>query len=233
MHTFTHHGLRDCCRKTLQAGCPSQYPTKSVKALRKQSTIITITLVFYLTGLFFSKISPAGSSKVETLEIVAETGFFLQAGCPSCRPTNRYQAWYSDIQLEIKTLYVGRADTPKVFFFCILCTPFKTNIQSHTNWLLATSVIQSLEYSITIIVIVVIIIIDTVIIKLRQCYLWHTHFEAIVSKATQRLYFLKQLKRACRGAPRPAHSLLYFSHPSCPGICSPCLGSPPHQNSDL
>jgi len=25
---------------------------------------------------------------------------------------------------------------------------------------------------------------------------WHTHVEAIVSKATQRLYFLKQLKRA-------------------------------------
>ena len=57
---------------------------------------------------------------------------------------------------------------------------------------------------------------------------WHTHVEAIVSKAIQRLYFLKQLKRA--GVPRAhaAASLLYFSHPSCPGICSPCLASPPH-----
>ena len=31
---------------------------------------------------------------------------------------------------------------------------------------------------------------------------WHTHLEAIVSKATQRLYFLKRLKRA--GVPTPS-----------------------------
>jgi len=31
---------------------------------------------------------------------------------------------------------------------------------------------------------------------------WHTHVEAIVSRATQRLYFLKQLKRA--GVPTPS-----------------------------
>ena len=35
---------------------------------------------------------------------------------------------------------------------------------------------------------------------------WHTHVEAIVSKTTQRLYFLKQLKRA--GVPRA--QLLHF-----------------------
>jgi len=37
---------------------------------------------------------------------------------------------------------------------------------------------------------------------------WHTHVEAIVSKATQRLYFLKQLKRA--GVPRAQLLLLHF-----------------------
>jgi len=38
---------------------------------------------------------------------------------------------------------------------------------------------------------------------------WHTHVEAIVSKATQRLYFLKQLKRA--GVPRAQLFHFYIS----------------------
>ena len=38
---------------------------------------------------------------------------------------------------------------------------------------------------------------------------WHTHVEAIVSKATQRLYFLKQLKRA----EVPRAQLLHFYRP--------------------
>jgi len=49
--------------------------------------------------------------------------------------------------------------------------------------------------------------------------------ETIVSKATQRLYFLKQLKRA--GVPHAQLLHFYnFSHLSCPGIYSPCLASP-------
>ena len=47
---------------------------------------------------------------------------------------------------------------------------------------------------------------------------WHRHF-AHINRFT---YLLTS----------PAASLLYFSHLSCPGLCSPCLASPPHKNSD-
>jgi len=40
---------------------------------------------------------------------------------------------------------------------------------------------------------------------------WHTHVEAVVSKATQRLYFLKQLKRVGFPTPRCFISIFHSS----------------------
>jgi len=43
---------------------------------------------------------------------------------------------------------------------------------------------------------------------------WHTHVEAIVSKATQRLYFLKQLKRVWVPRAHLLHFYISVIHPA-------------------
>jgi len=69
-----------------QAGCPSCHPTDSVKALMasalKPSDARTLT---------FLSVRRANSSQNVTIH-KSTPSFFLQAGCPSCHPTNSVKA---------------------------------------------------------------------------------------------------------------------------------------------
>jgi len=68
-------------------------------------------------------------------------------------------------------------------------------------------------------------------IHLDDTLTWSTHVNAITSKATKRLYFLKQLTRA--GVPcRELLHFLHCSYPSCPWVRGPRLALCHHPSTN-
>jgi len=61
-------------------------------------------------------------------------------------------------------------------------------------------------------------------INLNSDFSWKSHVEAITSKATQRIYFLKQLRRAGVPPIQPA-PFLHWGNQACVGIRYPSLES--------
>ena len=67
-------------------------------------------------------------------------------------------------------------------------------------------------------------------LHLDSNFSWSTHVETILSKATQRVYFLKQLKWAGVPYAQLLHFYLVVIRPV--GICGSSLAPPDHQNTD-